>query len=632
MFEEYREMLQTVLIPRQEFHPFPRADERCMWKRLSVRQRELAADAAKQWSGYGWPMPTASDYMEFVRNGNRSRFEGKLFEERRLPLLALALGECVQGKGKYLDDIRNGIWSMLEESTWVLPAHNMSFENGKVTEGRENLPYTTDDSIVYIDLFSAEAGALLAAVWYLLGNAVNAETPEVGRRVHYELERRIFRPFLEHDEFWWMRNGGKKVNNWNPWILSNIMTAAALQCEDGEERRKIIDKALECLEEFVSVYGADGGCDEGPSYWGVAGASLFDCIDVLRDVTGGAADLFGDIRIRNICAYIYKVQICGDNFINFADAGPKVKPNPHLLYRMGRLTGDEALTQMGVTAAAQNGSDVKLSGSVRIYRLIKSLECTDKMTRTKAEGYPYKKNVWLSDIQVMAAREKCGSAEGLYLAVKGGNNNESHNHNDIGNFLLYCNGEPVIVDLGSGVYERRTFSSERYEIPQNRSDYHNVPLIGGTVQPSGGEFRAEDVEFEKGCVRTSLSMELRGAYPKETGVVSWRRTCALERDPGMVTVRDTFSLDRAQEVSLVFVCAQSPSVKKGYARLASAGGPVRMEFPEGWTCRVESFSTAKDAKLSAAWGKAVYRLILTSEGPVSDGDCTVRFTEERKRG
>src|SRR5690606_39553860 len=49
---------------------------------------------------------------------------------------------------------------------------------------------------------------------------------------------------------------------------------------------------------------------------------------------------------------------------------------------------------------------------------------------------PLLRDVWLSEIQVMAARDQGGTPDGFYLAAKGGNNHESHNHNDIGNFVV----------------------------------------------------------------------------------------------------------------------------------------------------------------------------------------------------
>jgi hypothetical protein len=89
----------------------------------------------------------------------------------------------------------------------------------------------------------------------------------------------------------------------------------------------------------------------------------------------------------------------------------------------------------------------------------------------------------------MVARDKEGSTDGLFVAAKGGHNDESHNHNDIGNYVIYYNGQPVLIDVGRGTYTRKTFSSRRYDIWYNCSDYHNVPTINGVTQPAGANLK-----------------------------------------------------------------------------------------------------------------------------------------------
>ncbi len=38
-------------------------------------------------------------------------------------LAKLVLGECMEGQGRFLDDILNGIWTICEETYWGVPAH-----------------------------------------------------------------------------------------------------------------------------------------------------------------------------------------------------------------------------------------------------------------------------------------------------------------------------------------------------------------------------------------------------------------------------------------------------------------------------------------------------------------------------
>src|SRR6185369_12944547 len=108
---------------------------------------------------------------------------------------------------------------------------------------------------------------------------------------------------------------------------------------------------------------------------------------------------------------------------------------------------------------------------------------------------PLVRDAWLPGIQVMTARRREASSAGLYLAAQGGHNAESHNHNDVGNFIVYADGEPAIVDVGVETYSAQTFSSRRYEIWTMQSAYHNLPTIDGVMQGAGRQFAARSVSY-----------------------------------------------------------------------------------------------------------------------------------------
>ena len=107
-----------------------------------------------------------------------------------------------------------------------------------------------------------------------------------------EVDRRILTPALERDDFWWMGFTPREVNNWNPWINSNWLAAALLLERDPARRARAVAKIARSLDRFIDSYPDDGGCDEGPSYWGRAGASLFESLELLHSATGGAVDVY----------------------------------------------------------------------------------------------------------------------------------------------------------------------------------------------------------------------------------------------------------------------------------------------------------------------------------------------------
>ena len=67
-------------------------------------------------------MLPATLFLEYKRIGNRSNYEG-VNGIRRNKLRNLVVAECAEGKGRFLDEIVNGLWATCEETFWGYPAH-----------------------------------------------------------------------------------------------------------------------------------------------------------------------------------------------------------------------------------------------------------------------------------------------------------------------------------------------------------------------------------------------------------------------------------------------------------------------------------------------------------------------------
>lgn len=88
------------------------------------------------------------------------------------------------------------------------------------------------------------------------------------------------------------------------------------------------------------------------------------------------------------------------------------------------------------------------------------------------------RDFWYESVGLFIARD-----EHLYLAVKAGDNDDSHNHNDTGSFTIYKDGKPMFIDIGVETYTKKTFSKDRYDIWTMQSRYHNLPTFFLTERP-----------------------------------------------------------------------------------------------------------------------------------------------------
>lgn len=596
--ERFAADLDRCLLPLERFRPFPRAAQREAWLALPAALRAEVVDLGAAHLGRGWASLPATLFLDYARSGRRSPFEAASFG-RRAALAQLVVAECAEGSGRFVAEIVDGVWAICEESFWGVPAHN---------EGRP-LP---DVQRPLIDLFAAETAALLAWVHYLLLPELEAFAPGVGPRLRHEVERRILDPFLGRDDFWWMGLRGQGVNNWNPWCVSNCLAAGLLLTEDGPRRAAVVAKALRCLDRFLDPHPADGGCDEGPGYWDRAGGALFDCLELLQAATGGAVAVYEEPLVREIGRFLYRAHIDGEWFVNFADAPARVRISADLVHRFGQRIGDTALAALGACAhRAQRAAGARLRGPLpRVLPALFHFACLEQESAGACP--PYQGEVWLPVIEVMAARERAGTAAGLYVAAKGGHNAESHNHNDIGQFLIYLDGRPLVVDAGVGTYTAQTFSADRYGIWTMRSPYHNLPTVRGVEQRAGAGFRARDAVWRTEPGSAALSLDIAPAYPPEAGIRSWRRTVRLLRGPApAVEVVEDFRLEGpTADIRLHLLLAERPELA-GQGRV-EVGLPARAVLAfdgEALAAAVEEWPI-EDSRLQGVWGDRLWRLTL----------------------
>ena len=579
-----------------------------------IQEGEKLLDAA-------WVAPRATDFLEFVRTGDRSHYQSLSFG-RRQQLATLVLAECMEGRGRFLDDIVNGVWTISEETFWGVPAHLSLQRKGF------GLPDVTEPTV---DLFAAETGALLAWTSYLLKDSLDARFPIVSERIRHEVDRRILTVNLERDDFWWMGHT-RKVNNWTPWICSNWLAAALILEEDSARRARSVHKILGCLDRFLDVYADDGGCDEGPTYWSRAGGSLFDCLELLHLATRGQINGFANSRVQEIGRYIERAHIQGPYYINFADAAAKAAPDPSTVFRYGRSIHDSTLMAFGgyLARMEQMGTGVVQGRFGVLGRVLPALFSLEDLLNTRP-AEPLLRDFWLPGVQVMGARSSAGSTRGLYLAAQGGHNGESHNHNDVGNFIVYADGEPVIIDVGVETYTAKTFSKDRYSIWTMQSAYHNLPTINDVQQKDGSEYAARDVQYSVSDSAASLSMDIAGAYPHEAGVRTWRRTLTLIRGRE-VKVHDAYVLDTAKN-GIRLTLMTNRRVRAGSPGALLLGDPsgngkghdVTLVFdPALFAVDVEAIQV-QDGQLRSSWGERLERILLTLKQPRGTGDFTVSF-------
>jgi len=597
---------------------FPTYQDRNFWNNLPDHLKQQYIREAEKALDYDWPIVKATDYLEIIRSGDRRQSE---YSAPRSALLSLVMGELVEGEGRFIDQIVNGVWYYSEQTWWGWSAHLT------MQKAPHGLP-DADEPV--IDLGVGEISNILSWTWYLFKDEFNEIHPLIAHRLKNEIMEKAVIPYYERNDFWWMGlDGSRSVNNWNPWTNHNMLTSILILEDDHMQKLKGVQKVIRSLDVFVNGYPSDGGCDEGPSYWGRAGASLYQCLDLLKRATDGKFDVYGNELIKKMGTYIYKAYIDYPYFINFADADATTGSRPEIIYRYGKDINDPLMQKFGAFLAQKQDWGEEIPGG-KIDEQIMQLMHLEEIENAPAENALIR-DFWLPETEVAGARDQEGSSEGFFFAAKGGHNAESHNHNDLGSCVMYYNGKPCLIDIGRETYTAKTFSSRRYEIWTMQSQYHNLPKINAHGQAPGQRFKAHNTSFKADSKKAVFSADIADAYPEEAAVKEWIRTYRLERGKKFV-IQDKYELEQVLEEPTTLNFVTSCKVKKkepGILQLEGDDFVINMAYNEETVSPEIEFNEVTDSKLKEYWPEGVTRIIFTINQPNTRGKNEIVMEEAK---
>lgn len=574
------------------FAPAPAASDRTYWTGLPAPFKSRLIAGGEAALDTAWPVLTARAYRAFTTTGNRVDYESGYFTRRRR-INALALAEAVEGRGRFVDSLIDGIALTCEESGWQLPAHNTQERDAPC----DPLP---DPARPVIDLFAAETGAQLAVVASLLGDELDAAASGIIRRIDHEIETRITRPYLDR-HFWWMGNGDEPMNNWTAWCTQNVLISTFTRQTTQAVRRAVITQAAHSLDAFLKDYGEDGACDEGPHYYRHAALCLFGALTVMDAVAPNVfSRLWREPKIRAMAEYIVHAHARGPYYVNFADASAVLEPCGAREFLFGKAVGSRSLCALAAADAARNAAP-ELPDEINLtYRLL-ALSAAAEMAAYDRQPVETR-DIYYPSCGLFIARDEC-----FVVAAHAGDNGDGHNHNDVGSVTVYKDGRPLLIDVGVETYTARTFSPERYDIWTMQSAFHNLPTFDGIQQCAGAEFAATNVDVDLSEAVAAIGMDIAGAYPPEARVVHYRRSVRLIKGEG-VEIADHHDGERAAALSLML--SEEPTLSAGRIIVGDLGAIALSGAGE---LRIERIAIS-DARLRQAWPERIFRVLVPLAG------------------
>jgi hypothetical protein len=439
----------------------------------------------------------------FEETGTRLEYEQPYFA-RRKRVMGLAIAVWLDpDNSAYMEALQEILWAICNEFTWCLPAHlSGTAETGVVVRKSLNTP--ADE--VAIDLFSAETGFALSEISRLLEDYLPTA---IRKRIADEVFRRVLFPFAAQRPgmFSWETS----THNWASVCAGSIGSAAIYMLEDNpEELADVLLRVFPVLDCFLQGYEDDGACREGYGYWQYGFGYYTYFADLLYQRTGGAIDLLADEKVHAIARFPLACFLEGRKVVNFSDSAPEAGLFLGLAHFLGGYYPDLPVPESRLRSAYAEDHCGRFAPGVRNLFWFRP---------EAGQGEPWPlTSIYLEDAEWLISRCEAETGHGtrqmerFAFAAKGGHNDEPHNHNDVGHFILYGGGTSFLADLGSGLYTKSYFREGRYSILCNGSQGHSVPILNGLHQLQGYDRRAEVVKSVTGAEADHFVIELSRAY------------------------------------------------------------------------------------------------------------------------
>ena len=600
-------LVSKLTFPVKRKQMFPPCSDRTAWSRVAADTRlanvtseirKLADKVQKS------PIPElkASEFALYRQTGNRTIYEAQYFAVRR-NLEMLVLAECLDGKGKYINRIVDYVWAICSEPCWTIPAH--AWDKDDVLPSYK---YTRND------LFATQTGLLLAFTLDLMEKELAAFSPHLVDRVRKNIIDRVIVRFESGEPDRWYDGH----SNWTPWCCSNILGAAVAALKDDPARlEKVIRKLAEINDHYYRRFSDDGACDEGPGYW--AQSPVQFCRFIEQAIGAGvlSADIYNDEKLCAMIQYISNVHLGNGAVFSYSDNSSKITELPSgLLSLLAQRLNDENIAIF----AKQAFHNFKSEKTPRKYSSNSHSALIGNLTELFYVPEAPWQNVRDNTKFYSSRGYLFGRSGKLGYGVKGGNNHEGHNHNDVGHFVVSNNGKFIICDLGGATYSRNYFSSKRYENIVCNAFGHNMPLFNGIGEVNGDDKEPQSITFKDADGIVNYTIEAQGTYSEELDLQSVKREFVFDRKTKKFQISDSWKCGKEYKTECVFFTEMEP--EKVTEREIRLGKFIFSTDKGKLSCEEYEIS---DEKVKKRW-KKLWKITLSHPAPQKSGNHTITIT------
>ena len=486
---------------------------------------------------------------------------------------------------EYYKSLVEVVWEICNEYTWAPLGHYNDYYN--------RTPQDFDPGL--IDIFAASLAFSMAEIKDIFKDRFPKLLVD---RITYEIRRHTIEPYLTREFFWEKHN-----NNWSAVCAGAV--GGVLMYEDPEDFKRQLPRLHSTMECYLASYDDDGMCVEGTAYWGFGFGFFSVYAMLLREFSNGEYDWFKNEKVKAISQFIQKMLIQPDVLAMFSDVNAREGywvGLPHMLKSVyGDVIEDLPLDQATIVAYCHWAFAVRST----VYY---NPEYVGKELRYCTYSAP------VSNYFTKRTRN-------YGFAFKGGNQWESHNHQDVGSFILARNNRQIFCDfgyIGPGNWPGYQ-GSRRNEYFQPSSFSHNLPYFVGIGQGGDDTNKARAVYNEETGV---VYMDFTLGYDRKKHTKLQRAERSFKPLDDKIEMYDKFTFSDKTEITERFVTTIKPVVDGTTVTLDD----VILSTSSDVTLRViEQPYVDQLPDENGSYDKICYLLDYTLNGDLSEFHATIEF-------
>jgi hypothetical protein len=469
-------------------------------------------------------------YKLFDTTGDRNAFQHEYFERRRR-LDVFAILSLVDGELRYIEALEDILWAICDEYAWSLPAHFggnslhiIEDLNRKLIGEKGVLSAVTPEHRTTLDLFSTETGFYLSEITYLLEERLS---DLIIYRVRKEVKERILDSYTSLSPSYPWETAEM---NWAAVCAGSVGAAAMYLIKDEHTLAPLLHRVLESMDSFLDGFPEDGACLEGVVYWNYGFGFFTAFAALLKQRTAGRVDLMQNEKVKQIALFQQKSYLNENYVTSYSDSSLTSNYMPGLTHHLKRVFAEIEIPDQQFRAGILGDN------CFRWMHVIRNLVWSDPaLTGADLGDASY----YLEQAGIIISRTTIDSRR-IAFSAKGGNNDEPHNHNDVGSFIVHAGSQPLWVDPGAGYYTKEYFGEQRYSMIYNSSHGHSVPIVEGKFQEAGKEYQAAVISVNSTEEQDELVLDIAGAYPCRN-LLSLKRHFCFDKRKGRLQLEDRYS-------------------------------------------------------------------------------------------